>query len=195
MDDRKTDRRVQKTRALLYEALIDLMIEKGYEAITVQDLIDRANVGRSTFYSHFEDKEQLLVSNMEQLREFLAEQRRQAARQGSASSRFGFSFAMLQHVQGHKRLYKAVAGKQSGAVVLRHMQRMLAGLVQEEIEALEAHRSDAGGFSIPREVLTDFIVGTFMTLLAWWMDRSAPCSAVEVDRMFHRLVLTGVSDL
>jgi AcrR family transcriptional regulator len=71
MSAKKEDRRVQRTRTMLFDALLDLIIEKGYEAITVQDIIDRANVGRSTFYSHFSDKEQLLLGNIDQLRESL----------------------------------------------------------------------------------------------------------------------------
>src|SRR5881396_2641445 len=67
------DRRVQRTRKLLQDALVSLMIEQGYEATTVQDIIDRANVGRATFYAHFADKETLLVSRLEDLRAMLAQ--------------------------------------------------------------------------------------------------------------------------
>ena len=66
------DRRVQRTRQLLQDALISMMIEKGYEATTVQDIIDRANVGRVTFYAHFADKETLLSSRLEDVRSFLS---------------------------------------------------------------------------------------------------------------------------
>src|SRR5690242_13310 len=62
------DRRIQRTRQLLLDSLIQLILEKGYESITVQDIIDRANVGRSTFYSHFQDKEDLLLSGFESMR-------------------------------------------------------------------------------------------------------------------------------
>ena len=68
---RKKDRRVQRTNQLLRAALVSLIQEKGYENITVQNIIDRANVGRATFYAHFENKEDLLVSGFEDLRALL----------------------------------------------------------------------------------------------------------------------------
>jgi AcrR family transcriptional regulator len=58
----RTDRRVAKTKAAICQALNDLMLEKKYANITIQDIIDRANVGRTTFYSHFMDKDELLNS-------------------------------------------------------------------------------------------------------------------------------------
>ncbi|NJJ39296.1 TetR/AcrR family transcriptional regulator [Paenibacillus apii] len=187
---KKEDRRVQRTRSMLHDALIDLIIEKGYEAITVQDIIDRANVGRSTFYSHFLDKEQLLLSSLGELSKFLKEQRElHAVPLSEEEFRFGYSLAMLQHVQSHRRIYKAVAGKQSGAVVLHHMQQMLAELAREDVERLFP---DTDSVTIPKEIAIDFVVNTFLTMITWWMDRNMPCSAHEVDRMYHRLTLSGI---
>src|SRR2546429_7962425 len=102
------DRRVQRTRQLLQDALISMMIEKGYEATTVQDIIDRANVGRATFYAHFADKETLLTSRLEDLRSFLSERDRQT--QGS----LGFSLAMLEHARSHLPVWAAIVGRDSG---------------------------------------------------------------------------------
>src|SRR3954469_23951916 len=65
------DRRVRRTRRLLREALLALVLEKGYEAVTVQDVLDRADVGRATFYAHFRDKDDLLISGADELRESL----------------------------------------------------------------------------------------------------------------------------
>jgi AcrR family transcriptional regulator len=62
-----TDRRVQRTRRLLHKAFMSLILEKKYESITVQEILDRADVGRSTFYMHFRDKDELLVSGFQYL--------------------------------------------------------------------------------------------------------------------------------
>ncbi|HEX3046156.1 MAG TPA: helix-turn-helix domain-containing protein [Bacillota bacterium] len=192
MDAKKEDRRVQRTRNMLMDAFIDLMIQKGYEAITVQDVIDRANVGRSTFYSHFADKEQLLVASINQLGDFLKEQSRNRSLPEGAQKeyQFGFSLAMLQHVQSAKRIFKATMGEKGGSFVLSHMRRMLADLTRDEIQAL---LPPAATLSIPQEVLIDFILNTLLILLTWWLENDTPCSAAEVDRMFHQLILNGLS--
>src|SRR5215475_3738876 len=98
---KKEDRRVQRTQQLLRVALIELIIEKGYEEVTVQDIIDRANVGRSTFYSHFMDKQQLLLSGFEQLRVELGQQQH-AAVDVSGERGLGFSLAMFEHACSYR---------------------------------------------------------------------------------------------
>jgi AcrR family transcriptional regulator len=193
MVTKKEDRRVQRTRNMLFEALLDLMIEKGYDAITVQDIIDRANIGRSTFYSHFLDKEQLLLANLEQLREFLKQQCvMQPLPTESGGYRFGFSLAMLQHVQSHKHIYRAVAGKQSGVLVLYHVKRMLSEIAREEIALLLPSSTSS---KIPQDVAIEFVVNTFWSILTWWMEQNMPYSATEMDQMFHTLTLSGISAL
>lgn len=187
--EKPLDRRVQKTRALLYETLLDLMVEKGYEAITVQDLIDRANIGRSTFYSHFEDKEKLLTACIEQLFTFLQSQTSAPSEASDDPVRFRFSLAMFQHVQGHKLVYKAVVGKQSGLLVMYHMERMLRRVISEELNGL----IERGALKkLPDGVLAAHILGSFWTLLHWWMEQKTPYSAFEMDRMFHATVLDGI---
>ncbi|UJF31455.1 TetR/AcrR family transcriptional regulator [Paenibacillus hexagrammi] len=193
MTAKKEDRRVQRTRGMLFEALMDLIVEKGYDAITIQDIIDRANIGRSTFYSHFLDKEQLLLENVDQLREFLKEQRVIPSSQGEPGEyRFGFSLAMIQHVQSHKLIFRAVAGKQSGVLVIYHIKRMLTEIAREEIAAFLPSSTPP---IIPQEVATEFVVNTFWSIVTWWMEQSRPYSAKEIDQMFHKLALSGISAL
>jgi AcrR family transcriptional regulator len=186
------DRRILRTRNMLFDALLDLMIEKGYEAITIQDIIDRANIGRSTFYLHFTDKEQLLLSSINQLREFIKEQRHnRGISEASGEYQFGFSLAMLQHAQSHKHLYKAIVGKKGGATVMYHMKQMLTERISEEISVFLTDTS----LLIPREAVIDFVVNTFIALLTWWMEQNMPCSAAEMDRIFHKLTLSGLTGL
>src|SRR5438093_4059248 len=113
------DRRIQRTREVLHQALISLMIEKGYEVITVQDIIDRANVGRSTFYAHYVGKQDLLLSGLKNLsKHLLAHQRAALAAKGNFRERgFGFSLPLFEHVDSKRNLYHAIVGRQSGTVV------------------------------------------------------------------------------
>src|SRR5690242_18084253 len=100
MAKKPVDRRVERTRQSLQNALSELILEKGYEHVTVQDVIDRANVGRSTFYAHFEDKEQLLLSGFEPLRaefeDFLSGQ------SITQETPWALSLAIFQQVQKRK---------------------------------------------------------------------------------------------
>jgi AcrR family transcriptional regulator len=181
------DRRVQRTRKLLQDALIALVLEKGYEAVTVQDIIDRANVGRSTFYAHFLDKQHLFLSGFELLRQELAEQQRAAA--VSSPGGLSFSLGMFEHVQGYLRVYRALVGKQSGAIVAEHMQQMIIDLVRDELAVLAPH-GDAT--PIPLELVVQYTVSAFLGLLTWWADHDGPYPAAQMDAIFQQLTLPGV---
>jgi len=179
---RSTDRRVQRTRQLLQDALISMMIEKGYEATTVQDIIDRANVGRATFYAHFADKETLLTSRLEDLRNSLSERQRQAP--GS----LGFSLAMLEHARSHLPVWSAIVGRDSGALVLQRIQSMIAALVDVDMRALAFKGTPA-----QRDLAVQYVAGAFMAVLTWWLDQGAKLPPEEVDAIFRRLVMQGVA--
>lgn len=191
MGQKKEDRRVQRTKDMLFDALIDLMMEKGFDILTVQDIIDRANVGRSTFYSHFFDKEQLLIGTIERLRHFLQEQidKRPLPIEDS-EFRFGFSLVMLQHVQSHKRLYRKTASNSMEMLVFRHMREMLAQLAGDEITK---YWTKFGSADIPFELAAEYIVTTFLTVLTWWMERSPNWKAEQCDQLFHRLIFSGAT--
>jgi len=181
------DRRVQRTRTLLQDALIALVLEQGYAAVTVQDIIDRANIGRATFYAHVLDKQQLLLSGFEQLRVFLAQPH--AAMAASGEQRLGFSLALFEHALRYRRVYQALIGKQSGAVGLEHMQQLLTALVRDELAAL-ARRDDS--VPIPREIVVQYTVSVFMGLLIWWADHKPPDTAAQMDAIFQQLTRPGV---
>ncbi len=183
MRKRGVDRRVQRTRALLQDSLIALIMEKGYEAATVQDIIDRANVGRATFYAHFADKETLLSSRLEDLRHLLLERQRQ-------TPALGFSLAMLEHAYAHLRLYQAIIGHDSGAFVLQRIHRTIAELAAKDVHALGFR-----GTTEERALAAEYIGGAFMAVLTWWLDHGAKQPPQEVDNTFRRLILKGLKEL
>src|SRR5438045_9107191 len=113
------DRRIQRTQALLKTALMSLIQEKGFEALSVQDIIDRANVGRATFYAHFDNKEDLLVSRLDGLRGSLQARQRQALSQATRAEdrMFAYSRDMFMHVNEHRTVFRSMVGKRSGPVI------------------------------------------------------------------------------
>ena len=181
MAKNRQDPRVQRTRKLLQEALISAVTEKGYEATTVQDILDRAKVGRATFYAHFADKETLFHSRLEDLRIFIGEQQRHAP------TRLGFSLVMLEHARENLRLWEAIAGRQSGSFALQRIQQMIADLA-----ALDLKAHPFPGTREQREQAAQCVAGAFMAVFQWWVDRGAKPAATEVDALFRRLVLRGL---
>src|SRR5215218_9787371 len=102
MQEKITDRRIQRTRQLLLDALSALILEKGYEAMTVQDVIDRANIGRSTFYVHFQDKEDLLLKGVETLWSALEQHLREAV--PVEENIWNVSLSMFEHAESQRLL-------------------------------------------------------------------------------------------
>src|SRR5688572_7301569 len=112
---RSKDRRSVRTRRNLGDALVALILRKGYDAITVQDIIDEADVGRSTFYMHYTGKEDLLRASFETLRAALTDAA--VAQHGPADEPLRFSLALFEHACAHKHVYRALAGGRGGLVV------------------------------------------------------------------------------
>jgi AcrR family transcriptional regulator len=185
------DRRIQRTRALLLSALLDLIVERGYEEVTVQDIVDRANVGRSTFYKHFLDKRELLLNGVDGLRGSLVQQR--STRDSSVAGRDGlltFSLLLFQHVQANLRFCRALLSPHSAAVVEPQIQRILADLVREELAVCISPDAE---LAVPLDVVIQYTVSAFLGLLRWWMEQPTPCSAEEIDRQFRALTIPAIS--
>jgi AcrR family transcriptional regulator len=184
----KMDRRAARTRKALHQALMSLILRRGYEAITVQDIIDEADVGRSTFYAHYTGKEDLLRSGFQFLRAELTNAQRAAPAETNESrdEPLGFSLALFEHASGYTDVYRALVGGRGGAVAVNEIRQILSQLVRKE---LSAARDDG---AVSRELVVQFIVGAFLTVLTWWLERKPGLPPAQVDAMFRRLVLNGI---
>jgi AcrR family transcriptional regulator len=194
MAKRPIDRRAARTKAMLQRAHISLILEKGYEAITVEDICDEANVGRSTFYAHYSNKDDLKRSGFEHLRKQLVDRQKEAqATPGDIKDRsFGFSLTMFEHARDHIDLYRALAGGHGGTVSLGQIRQILSNLVRNEFAAAASKNS---ADIVPRELVVQYIVGAYMAVLVWWLDGGAKLPPKEMDAMFRRLVSEGVLPL
>ncbi len=187
MATRDPDRRVRKTRALLQHALQELILEKGYEAITVQDLLDRADVGRSTFYAHFRDKDDLLLSGFEILH---AELDRAMAMAGTerAPTVSDIAQALFRHAEANRRAFRAIWGSRSGEIVIRTARKYLKGRIRDEVGTM-LHRASNPAVL---EVVVEFKVNALLSLLSWWLDSKSTLSAEDLHKLFVTLTRPGV---
>jgi AcrR family transcriptional regulator len=182
-----TDRRVRRTRRALHDALLTLMIEKSYDAITVQDIIDRADVGRSTFYSHFTDKRDLLDSGFEDLNQLLAQPPPSAAHHREGILRF--SLPLFQHAHTHQRLSRALAARRGASPVQDRFHNVLTSTIRAELDKLVAQHQEA----LPADDLTvDYIAGALLAVITSWLDTAPHKTPAQVDALFHTLVEPGL---
>jgi AcrR family transcriptional regulator len=182
----RPDRRVGKTRKALKEALTDLILEKGYEGVTVQDVIDRADVGRSTFYAHFIDKDDLLMAILADLEMPGLD----PSTWKPDDPAFGWTLALFRHFGSVKRLFKAVA---SSSLARRETTQRLEQLAQAELSRLKAARR-LDSFQL--ETIVRFLVGTFIGFMDWWIrEENEHLPADQVDHTFRSLVLPGVANV
>ncbi|MGW0196418.1 TetR/AcrR family transcriptional regulator [Nonomuraea sp. NPDC003201] len=174
------DRRVRRTRRVVQEALVALILEKGYDAVTVTDIIERADVGRSTFYSHFTDKQDVLFGNLDELA-FLHPV--PAARSGEL---FAFSLPMFEHVREQRRLVRALLGRRGGGQVYARGEQLLAAAVRNELVAAGARASAS------LDLLVVCVVGAFMGLMRAWVDGESTATPAELDAAFRAAIEPGV---
>ncbi|TCU06810.1 TetR/AcrR family transcriptional regulator [Rhizobium sullae] len=179
------DRRVARTRALLQDALIALIPERGYAAITVEDICRKANVGRSTFYAHYTSKDELRSATIEAHLRSL-DQQRLATLPASGRRLFRFSLPMLEHAQAARELHHALLSSSSDAIH-DELRERIRRVVRHELADKRI-----GSTNVPAEVAVQFISGAFVAVLAWWINGNADLSPSEVDELFQQLALNGV---
>lgn len=190
MNETKLDRRVMRTRQLLRDALMELILEQGYDAVTVQDIADRANVGRATFYLHYKGgKEELLLSNLEEIYDELVERIKPLKRDASLSSDNHASRVAFQHAAEHHDLYLVILRGQGAAAIAQRIRQYLADVIKADLEALDAHSE------MPLEIVANYMAGSLVSLITWWLENDMPYSADYMAGTFSQLTLPGVRAL
>lgn len=184
--DKKTDARVRRTRDALGDALVALMQEKPFDTITVQDVLDRAHVSRSTFYSHYSDKDDLLMSDAD---DFFERMSMALSAHGDKSDRVFPVQEFFTHIADVQPFYKAL---------------VKSGQFQENMELARGHFARGierrlselpRGQSIPaseRSAIAFTHAGALLSLLSWWLDRGMRELPAQMDELFHRMVWNGV---
>ena len=181
------DRRVRRTRDRLGDALMQLLVEKPFDQITVQEVLDRARVSRATFYSHFRDKNDLFLSDSDEFFEGMA---MALSRFGCKSERVAPVQELFAHVAEVRPFYDALV--ESGKIhdVWELGQEHFARGIERRLAQIPKSR----GISRERRVaIAHGLAGGLMSLLTWWVHRGMSPSPEEMDQLFHKLVWAGAN--
>ena len=184
--ERKLDRRVRRTRKRLGDALVELLHEKPFDAITVQEVLDRAGVARSTFYSHFRDKEDLLVSDVD---EFWTHVTELLPGPDGLSRRVVPVRELFSHIADMQPFWAALVASGRLDDVLDLGEAHLARLIERRLAEDPGVR---GSFRKHRAATARTLAGALLALASWWIERAAPEPPALMDDLFHALVWTGV---
>jgi AcrR family transcriptional regulator len=184
---RKPDSRVRRTRDALGDALVALMQEQPFESITVQHILDRAEIGRSTFYSHYLDKNDLFLSDLE---DFFEGMSTLLLRRREDSNRLVPVRELFAHIAEMHSLYTALVAADKQHEFLELGQGYFARAIDQRLAKLAATRAIAPA---RRTAMAHAFAGAFLSLLSWWIAQPAPPSAEEMDLIFHQMVWSGVN--
>jgi len=152
-------------------------VEQSWDAISVQNICDRADVARSTFYTHFADKEELLAGGLEDLGKALARLRASPA---ARADPLGFVRGLIDHAHERRDLFRALVGQRSGHPVYWRFRTLVISLVRQDLAGVVTGR-------LPVEAVSHYVAGAFLELLTWWIDGGTDVSPAGLETIFRRM--------
>ena len=185
----KPDRRIQRTRGLLRRALMELILEKGYDAITIQDIADRANLGRTTFYLHYQSKDDLFLEHHEGFATgFYLGAYARAELLGDQPSTMFIRF--LDELRANRDLYFKIAGAKDFSQLIDRVRQQVATNLEASLRAAYPDAESA----IPFQFLAQYIAGAQISFVTWWLEARNDYTAEEVAKRLHRLQRSAICD-
>ena len=170
----KTDLRIQRTQKAIIDAFYELLDEKSFGSITVIDICDRALINRGTFYTHFEDKYQLLDKCISDVMYGLHEQVKQAHGENDLITYYNEVMALgINYLAQHRRRLRTIILKADSALVFDKVHEILTHNI---VNRLSKAKPKAGMGKVPADILAEFFAGGIISLIKWWLTLSAPLS-------------------
>jgi len=181
----KTDRRIMRTRDALGDAMMALLHEKRFDDITVQEVLDRAGVGRATFYTHYRDKDDLFLSDVEDFLEHVSSVLKQ---QNANPRRLLPVREFLTHLRDVREFHAALVKSDKLNDVWTLARGVFARSIDERLQAAGVQLNPA-----QRSAQAHALAGSFFSLLDWWIDKGMKTDPKEMDELFHRMAWSGLN--
>lgn len=182
------DPRQERTRQLLREALMALVAERPFEAITITDITRRARVARKTFYAHYADKDTLLIDSIEPLLVKLTEGLSNINADTLLVDNKPLSYPAFQHVQENAAFYRAILSENGSA---RFILYLLDFMTRNSYESHEAIRQIAPRITVEPMLIAHFLAGALLNTIIWWLKQGCEPSAETMAYTFSQLAAPG----
>ncbi len=189
----RIDPRITRTKKLLREALIALITERGYDAITVQDITERADVSRTTFYLHYRSKDELLISSFIDLYESLTPNVMVYGRDEFARNVECCDTADFDHVAQHADFYRVMLSERGSMIFLLSVMGYLQTMFTHDTFKSLLPPPEAGEPRLPLNFMAAFMAGAELGVVKWWLDQGMQPPAAEVARMQFELAAYGIA--
>jgi len=202
----RTDRRIQRTRQALHTALLALTKEKGYDSISIEEITERANVGRATFYLHYQDKEDLLLELFSEM----------ANEKVQLISQIPFSewlpspedikgspkedpqllplLMVFQHIYDNSEFYYVLLKSENSSRIVERMRKISTDSIVKFVETKMQSDPIPLLFEVPIEFFAAFFSGALLSCINWWLEEDMRHSPAEMTRMFRKLFFRGARE-
>lgn len=190
----KPDRRVNHTREQLQKALIELIGERTYDAITIQEIADRANVGRTTFYLHYSTKDDLFMNCHEAIvTEFLSKPlfSHPLSHEELLSPNVPLvKTAAFRHLEEARTRLNSIFQGKDGSLILRRIRDLSAQKIEANLRAVFTETDS----TTPFEVLANYLAGAQIALVQWWLEKRRSHTPEKMAQTLHRLQTTTIRE-
>ena len=202
----KIDRRIQRTRQALRTALIELTKEKEYDSISIEDITERADVARATFYLHYKDKEDLLLEQFSEMAsekvqliseipftDWLSDQKKKRAKSNEPAPLLPL-LLVFQHIYDNYEFYHLLMKSENSSRIVERIRKISTDNIIKFVETKIQTDPIPILFEVPVEFFASFFSGAFISSVEWWLEEDMRHSPEEVARMFRRLFFRGASE-
>ncbi len=198
--DKRIDRRILRTKRMLKEALFTLILEKGYDGVTVEDITEKADLGRTTFYLHYRDKEDLLLKSIDAIADDLLAKILPANLLGGAArdiptftemQQVNPVLLVFQHAGENANLYRIILRGGSATPAAGRFREIIGTAAMTFFQAnLKATRPGQPP-AVPLDVLANYFAGSLLSLVTWWLENATPYPPEQMAALFRQLFFQG----
>jgi AcrR family transcriptional regulator len=178
------ERRKRRTHKALKQAALELVLEKGYDSVTIQDIVDHADYGRGTFYLHFDDKESVVWEIIMDGLDEANQQGHRRSMEGKYPPGYLGYLITFEHAEQNRDLYRLMMGSQGSSLLSHRVAQVLAGQIESSIRSGMYDPNPA----LPPDVAAQSIVGALVRLVFWWLDSPNEYTPRQMADMLWQMV-------
>lgn len=173
------DRRVKRTQRLLGAALLELMGEQNYDAITIRDITERADIAYATFFRHYKSKDDLLLHRLDGMMQQLDA----LALQSSGPYYRSEGILIFEHMLEHSDFYRNIF--ESASFIKRLRERLT------EVMLTDIQRKNPPATPIPIEIIAHHLAASLLALMEWWLTHRQPYPPEQMGEIYEQLIIKG----